>query len=245
MNIQHRTPKRVARFQNLRRLTFDVRRWMFVFSLVFLSSCRSLPPLAPADAARIPVDYAAVLPVSFTAQQTMVFEFKPHWWWPTIRMTALGYAMVNRKTGDYAVVCLSPLGVKVFDVARSNGVVATHTMFSVRGEDQAAAGKAISDDISNLYFNLVPGADAVLKQKGHRLVFRGDRIELEFDGGTGWLVRKKVWNQDVLSTLTFGDYRTRNGVSYPAMMTLENSRYRLILRTVTLEPRRLQSEGAR
>jgi hypothetical protein len=218
---------------------------MFVFSLLFLSSCRSLPPLPPADAARIPADYAAALPVLFTAQQTMVFEFKPHWWWPTIRMTALGYARVNRKTGDYAVVCLSPLGVKVFDVARSNGVVAAHTMFSVRGDDQASAGKAISDDISNLYFNLVPGADTALKQKGHRLVFKGERIELEFDRVTGWLVRKKVWNQDVLSTLTFGDYRTGNGVSYPETMTLENRRYRLILRTVKLEPRRLQSGGAR
>ena len=189
-----------------------------VFLLAF-ASCRSLPPLAPGDAVRVPVVFEATLPVSFDAQQTMVFEFKPHWWWPTIRMTSLGYATVNRKTGDYAVVCLSPMGMKLFDVARSNGVVATHTMFPMGG-DPAAAGKAISDDISNLYFNLVPRADASLKQKGNRLVFRGDRNEYEFDNATGRLVRKEVRDHGVRSTLVFSDYRVENGSCYPGLMTL-------------------------
>jgi hypothetical protein len=196
-------------------------------------SCRSLPPLAPEDAGRVPLAYEQTLPTSFKAQQTLVFEFKPHWWWPTVRMTALGYATVNRKTGDYAVVCLSPLGVKLFDVACSNGVTATRMMIPAGG-DQAAAGKAISDDIGKLYFNLVPPPGATVKQRGNRLVFRGECSEHEFDLVTGQLVRKEVWNAGSRSTLIFGDIRQEGGYSVPGAMTLVNHRYgyRLIIKTV-------------
>lgn len=208
---------------------------MFVFLLLFLVSCQSLPSLPPEEANRIPAAYEQRLPAGFKAQQTLVFEFKPHWWWPTIRMTALGYATVNRKTGDYAVVCLSPLGVKLFDVACSNGVTSTRLMIPARG-DQSAMGKAISDDISNLYFNLTPPLDADLEQMGRRLIFRGAQGEYEFNGASGELVRKVVWAQESRSTLTFGDYRREAGLTYPATMTLENHShgYRLTIRALKL-----------
>ena len=214
------------------------RRWsIFIVLLLFMTSCRSLPPIAPLEAAGIPRAYEQALPVSFKAQQTLVFEFKPHWWWPTIRMTALGYATVNRRTGDYAVVCLSPLGMKLFDVARTNGVTATRMMIPAGG-DQAAAGKAISDDIGNLYFNLVPPPTAVVKQKGTCLVFRGASSEHAFNRITGQLVRKEVWTDRSRSTLTFGDIRQENGRSFPGSMTLVNHAYDycLRIRTMKLEP---------
>ncbi len=229
-NIQHRTANPVSRLRKLQCSMLNVQCSMFAFLLLFMASCRSLPPIAPFEAAGIPRAYEQALPVSFKAQQTLVFEFKPHWWWPTIRMTALGYATVNRKTGDYAVVCLSPLGVKLFDVACSNGVTATRLMIPAGG-DQAASGKAISDDIGNLYFNLVPPPTAVVKQKGNSLVFRGVCSEHEFSISTGQLVRKEVWTDRSRSTLTFGD-------SFPGSMTLENHAYgyRLRIRTLKLEP---------
>jgi Protein of unknown function (DUF3261) len=211
-------------------------RFLLVLPCLFLASCRSLPPLASADASRVPLAYEKTLPTSFKAQQTLVFEFKPHWWWPTVRMTALGYAAVNRKTGDYAVVCLSPLGMKLFDVACSNGVTATRMMIPASG-NQAAAGKAISDDIGNLYFNLIPTPDATVKQKRNSLVFRGACSEHEFNRLTGQLVRKEVWTDQSRSTLTFGDTRQENGYFFPGSMTLVNHHYgyRLTIRTVKLE----------
>lgn len=217
--------------------TLSIVWLLFILPCLFLASCRTVPLLPPAEAGKIPAAFEARLPDSFKAQQTLVFEFKPHWWWPTIRMTALGYATVNRKTGDYAVVCLSPLGVKLFDVACSNGVTATRLMIPARG-DQSAMGKAISDDISNLYFNLVPPLDADLKQRGRRLIFRGAQGEYEFNGASGELVRKVVWDQESRSTLTFGDYRREAGLTYPATMTLENHRrrYHLMIKTVKLDP---------
>jgi hypothetical protein len=210
---------------------------MFAFLLLFLVSCQSLPSLAPEEANRIPMAYEQSLPDSFKAQQTLVFEFKPHWWWPTIRMTALGYAAVNRKTGDYAVVCLSPMGVKLFDVSCSNGVTATRLMIPARG-DQSAMGKAISDDISSLYFNLTPPPDANVKQRGQRVIFRSDWTEHEYDRITGKLDRKVVWNDGARSTLTFGDYREEAGATCPATMTLQNHRYhyRLTIRVMKQSP---------
>jgi hypothetical protein len=222
---------------NIEHLTFNIQRSMFVFLILFLASCQTVPLLPPEEVGRISATFEASLPVSFKAQQTLVFEFKPRWWWPTMRMTALGYAVVNRKTGDYAVVCLSPLGVKLFDVACSNGVTATRMMIPAGG-DQAAFGKAISDDIHNLYFSLIPPLDATVKQKGSVLVFRGACSEHDFNRLTGQLARKSVWTDQSRSTLTFGDTRQENGYSFPGSMTLVNHRhgYRLVIRTVRLEP---------
>ncbi len=207
---------------------------MFVFLFLFMASCRTVAPLPQGEAGKIPLAYEQALPGSFKAQQTLVFEFKPHWWWPTVRLTALGYATVNRKTGDYAVVCLSPLGVKLFDVACSNGVTATRMMIP-GGGDQGGMGKAISDDISNLFFNLVPGTNATVKQSGARLVFRSEGSEHEFSRTTRQLVRKKSWNAESRSTLIFSDYRSEEGVLYPATMMLQNHRYHYRLTIHTLK----------
>jgi hypothetical protein len=230
----------VGRGQPPTRVRYGVPGWAVLLMfcpVIFMASCRTVPLLPPAEAGKIPAAFEAGLPDSFKAQQTLVFEFKPHWWWPTIRMTALGYATVNRKTGDYAVVCLSPLGVKLFDVACSNGVTTTRLMIPARG-DQSAMGKAISDDISNLYFNLTPPPDADVKQRGERVIFRGTQGEYEFNGTSGELVRKVVWTPESRSTLTFGDYSRETGLTYPATMTLENNlrRYRLMIKTVKLRP---------
>ncbi|MEI6515568.1 MAG: DUF3261 domain-containing protein [bacterium] len=205
-----------------------------ILPLLVLVSCRSIPPVSPVEAARIPAAFEATLPGSFNTQQTLLFEFRPYWWWPTIRMTALGYATVNRKTGDYAVVCLSPLGVKIFDVACTNGVAVTRMTFPVPG-DRGAAGKAISDDIGNLYFNLVPPPDAVAERKDSRVIYRQSRNRFEFDATSGRLVRKVVWNGDVKSTVEYGGYRQEPVGVYPASMTLENSRYRYRLLIQTLK----------
>lgn len=204
---------------------------------LFLVSCQSLPSLPPEQARRLPVAYDQALPASFNAQQTLVFEFKPHWWWPTIRMTALGYATVNRKTGDYAVVCLTPMGMKLFDVSCSNGVATTRMTIPSRG-DPAIMGKAISDDIGSLYFDLAPAPGAEVKQRGQRVIFRSASGEHEYNAVSGELIRKVVRTPDTRSTLTFSDYRQGTGLAYPETMTLRNhnNRYRLTVRTLKLTP---------
>jgi hypothetical protein len=179
------------------------------------------------------------MPEVFKAQQVLVFGFKPHWWWPTIRMTALGYAAVNRPVGDYAVVCLSPMGVKLFEAKRQAGVGSVVLAFPLKG-DVDAMGKAIGADIESLYFGLVPPATAMWRQGSQELIATVDagaeREDWLFDAGSGRLLEKTVRSAGGTRTVTFDDYRQVAGIWYPARMKLENSRFRYTLSVQQKQP---------
>ncbi|MEI6563659.1 MAG: hypothetical protein WCO42_05045 [bacterium] len=217
-------------------------RFSLILLPLFLSSCRTLPP-NPEAVARVKVAYEAEPSVPYEARQSMVMEFSPHWWWPTLRMTVLGYSRVNPKTGDYAVVCLSPLGVKLFDVARTNGQTTARISLPVPGGQQEAE-KAIGDDISRLYFDMTPAPGATVTQKGGRLVFwwrdGKDWNEYEYDILSTRLVRKAACLDGSLSTLVFGDYRKLPCGTYPLAMKLTNSknRYSLTIRNLDIRAAR-------
>jgi hypothetical protein len=203
-----------------------------------LSSCRTAIPVAPDVARRGLAQFETSLPARFNATQTLVFKFSLHWWWPSVRMTALGYARIDKETGDYAVVCLSPLGVKLFDVARSNGQSQANFLFPLPGKGEVM-GRAISDDIANLYFDLIPGRDAVATRSGDDLVFqevRGQcRLEYVFSVSTGQLTRKVVRDGSSLSTITYRDYRRNGDWIYPAALSLKNRRHGYTLTIQTRE----------
>lgn len=196
----------------------------------FLVSCRTVPPLPPGEAEKVPAAFEAALPVSFTARQALVFEFKPHWWWPTVRMTALGYAAVNRKTGDYTVVCLSPLGVKLFDIGRTRGQTQARIQLPLPGDREAFA-KTMGEDIAQFFFELTPPPGAVARVRGGGVVFQKpgrDEDLYEFDS-SGRLIRKVVWRDGIRSVLTFSDYRQGPEGLQPRLMALRNTRYHYIL----------------
>jgi hypothetical protein len=203
-----------------------------------LSSCRTAIPVAPDVARRGLAGFETSLPARFNTTQTLVFKFSPHWWWPSVRLTALGYARIDRATGDYAVVCLSPLGMKLFDVARSNGQSEAHFLVPLPGKGDVM-GRAISDDIANLYFDLIPGPDAAASRSGDDLVFqevRGPhRLEYVFSVSTGQLVRKIVRDGSSLTTITYRDYRRNGDWIYPAALSLKNRRHDYTLTIQTRE----------
>ena len=156
-------------------------------------------------------------------------------------MTTLGYADVDPATGNFAVVCVSPMGVKLFDVVRTNGQTNARIALPVSG-NQEEAGKAIGEDISRLYFDLTPPPDAKVERKGDHLVFtsRHDRdwSEYEYDILTTRLVRKETCRDGLWSTLTFEDYRRYPCGYCPAQIKLVNhkSRYILTIRTLDIRP---------
>ena len=196
-------------------------------ALLLACSCRTLPPVAPETVARVSALDSARSEL-FKTQQVLVFAFKPHWWWPTIRMTALGYAVVNRKTGDYAVVCLSPMGVKLFEAKRCAGVATVTLACPVKGNTEAM-GTAIGKDIESLYFGLTPPPEAVWRQGRTVLtasVGAGDaREEWSFAADTGWLMEKTIRTPEGARTVTFDDYQPLAGGLYPARMSLRNNRF--------------------
>lgn len=93
--------------------------WILLI-LTLASGCRTIRPPNPSETEL--VDRARRLqPSRWEADQTMVFEFKRRWWEPTLRMPLLGYAASDSTTGDYRLVCLSPLGIRMFEVSRVDG----------------------------------------------------------------------------------------------------------------------------
>lgn len=224
--------------RRLRSLCGGGRVFVLILSL-FLVSCRTALPPEPADVARVQAAYNGVRPTAFEAKQSLVFGFRPHWWWPTVRMTTLGYATVNPRTGDYAVVCLSPMGLKLFEVERKDGRTEARIAMPVKG-DPDEVGRAMGRDISRLYFDLVPPPDAKVSRKRESLVFRSstgeDWREYEFDILTTRLVRKTESRGGECSTVTFGDYERFSCGVLPTTMELINqkSRYTLTLRTLDI-----------
>ena len=213
------------------------KRWRLLpLACVLLASCRTLsPPAMPA------VSCVAPLPERFTARQSVVFEFRPHWWWPTIRLTALGYASVNRPADAFTVVCLTPLGVKLFDVAHTNGQNRATVALPLPGDGEKAK-QAIGDDIASLYLGLTPPPDAGSTRHGDRLTFRHERAdqiaEWVYSASTSRLLSKTVTVDGIRRTLTFGDYHGLGVTSYPTTLTLQNRRYgyRILVHIQDLQP---------
>lgn len=218
-------------------------RWLIVVLPLWMVSCRSLTPPVPAELARVQAACEEARPMAFEARQSLVMEFRPHWWWPTLRLTTLGFARVEPQTGDFAVVCLSPMGVKLFDVVRTRGVSTARIALPLPG-DPAELGRVMGEDISRLYFDLVPPPGAEVGQQGNRLVFRSRQgetwQEYEYDLLTTRLVRKVTGAGGRLSTVTFEDYQRYPGGYYPTTMRLVNhqKRYTLILRNLEIRPAR-------
>ncbi len=210
-----------------------------VLSLFFLSCRTVMPPLA-GDAGTMPSRYESALPRQFESQQTLVFEFSPHWWWPSIRMTALGYSTVNRPSRDYTVVCLSPLGMKLFDVARSNGEFRAQFSIPLPG-DRKTAGQAMDADISDLFFDLTPPAGATMSRHCRQIIFKGPdgahRVDYVFSADSGQLLSKTRFDgRRKGTTIIFSDTRTEGVRIYPATAVLRNHRqgYTLTLKTQSL-----------
>ncbi len=215
-------------------------RTVFLAGLVLgVCSCRTMGPVASAEVSRVSAAAQAAMPDTIKAQQVLVFGFKPHWWWPTIRMTALGYAAVNRTVGDYAVVCVSPMGVKLFEAKRQSGVASVVMAFPVKGNAEAM-GQAIGEDIESLYFGLIPPPNAVWRQGGQVLIATveagASREEWRFDAASGRLLKKTMWTAGGARTVAFDEYRQAAGNWYPARMSLENRRFGYTLKVQQNQP---------
>jgi hypothetical protein len=198
------------------------------------------------------VKFADPFPARFTARQSVVMSYRPHWWWPAVSLTALGYVSVDRETGDFAVVCLSPLGVKLFEATRRGGVETVTMAWEAKG-DTGEMGRAIGGDIAGLYFGIMPSEGAVRKQGRRQTTVvserGGERTEWRFAVDTGRLARRTEWNRDGKRMAILEDYQSvplpdrpgeSSSIQYPSRVVLSNSRFHYTL-TVN-QSLRLRSE---
>jgi len=199
-----------------------------------LGGCCSLPPSAATGQPREP------FPARFQGRQTLVFEFQPVWWWPQkARLAAVGYASVDRTARTCRVTCLSPMGLKLFDLDYTNGVSRLDTGFPLPG-DAARMREAISFDIVSIFLDSLPPPDAIAVRRCRETEFtetrEGRHITRVFDAVSGRLLRKTVNAPDGRRTLTFEEYPAipaRDDL--PGVIVLRNHSFGYTLRLLMQE----------
>ena len=113
----------------------------------------------------VPSHFAARLAPRFEQVNAIIFGYKMH------EMTALGVASVDVTTRSFAVTCMTPIGVKLFDVVCKQGHAEGRfvmTELAKRGGDLAQAAAA---DLTHAYFDWSPPQGSAHTLKNGRLVF--------------------------------------------------------------------------
>lgn len=194
------------------------------------AGCSTVPSRRPAVPPEVFIqNFAKSLPANFEAMHSVAIGIKPHWWWPAIRQVALGCSRVDRATRSYHVICLSPLGMKLFDVACTNGQLRGNFLIPMQGNQEGMV-RAIGDAVSRAYLDMIPSPDAAVTRRGDRLIFlqvSGDRrVVYAFSPADARLLSKDYYEgRRRVMTVAYDDYRTEQGRSFPGRMSLRDYRH--------------------
>ncbi len=217
-----------------------MRKWLTGFlSIVFLSGCSSVPfqktayvPLNEDDPLVIIERFKDNLPGRFQLINTIVFMYN----WNTF--SGIGYIDINTREKKFIVVCINPIGIKLFEISGDKDSVDQHFVLDkFAGEGDLA--NAVGEDIKRIYFDLVPSLEAEIKKKKFQVMSRQPSgsgiVEYIFAGADGYLVEKKYYEKDVLNwRVSYYEYQEKDGKIYPRGIILKNYKYRYSL-TVRLK----------
>jgi hypothetical protein len=177
--------------------------------------------------------FAERLPERFSLLNAIVFDYnllQP--------IAALGLMDVDIKEREFSVVCINPLGVKLFEVHSDKD--GSHGRFVIPALSEKAGGseeeggeklaRAVGDDIKRIYFDRVPSEAARAKKRKYKVLFRedfeGGTLTYEFAGKGGHLYEKRFYGQDGLSwKASYYDYRVVDGRIFPGGVVMDNYKY--------------------
>ena len=199
--------------------------------LLFISAgCSTVPfreparvPLAPGDARSIVERFQTGIAGSFQLLNTVVFEYN----WRTF--TGLGYLDINRSEGVFKVVCLNPMGVKLFELSGDSRSVTNHYTIAALTRYGDVTG-TVGNDIRRIYFDLVPSANASIWKQKYRIRFRqssgSGTLEFVFSGPDGDLIEKNYYGDSgILWRASYYEYREQNGKRFPQGIIFLNYQY--------------------
>jgi hypothetical protein len=198
------------------------------------------PPFVPGTEAfgSIPARFDARLAPRFEQVNAVTFTFRMR------QLTALGLVAVDRTARAFRVSCMTPLGVKLFDVVCTNGVAEGHFVhpeLARRGGDLA---QAVADDLMRAYFDGQPPAATPGMFRRGRLVFtvadaRGT-TEYRYawtDGRLAEKVRREAGK--TRWSIAYRDYAAvADGLLVPGGLVIDNRHYGYRLVVTTRETRR-------
>ncbi len=175
-------------------------------------------------------EFASVLPQKLQVINTIVFQYK----WQSF--SALGYTDVNRDKKIFAVSCLNPVGIKLFELSGdSNTVKPGYVLKELlkRGD----LPRVVGEDIRRIYFDTVPLPEAKVEKQRYKIIFSRPHgaglMKYVFAGSQKLLIEKSYYEKKhCLWRVFYNEYRLDHGKFYPSVILLKNYRfdYNLIIR---------------
>ena len=144
-----------------------------LLAATLLTGCATLPfpeppPCVPASAATayaIPGSFAARVAPRFEQVNAVVFVYRMR------RLAALGLVAVDRPARAFSVSCVTPLGVKLFDVVATNGAATARFVNPALAARGGNLAQAVADDLARAYFDWAPAPGVPGAGRRGRLVF--------------------------------------------------------------------------
>ncbi len=221
-----------------------IKGFTLALSYALMAGCASLPFPEPeafvsdgGALADVPARFAARLAPQFEQVNAVVFRFRLR------ELTALGVASVDLPSRSFAVMCMNPLGVKLFDIVCAEGRAEgrfVHPALAERGGDLAQAAGA---DLTHAYLDWQPPPGAPYAAKCGRLVFTAadatGRTEYRYAGSDGRLTEKirfekgrRVWE------VNYRAYAAEPDGLVPTGLVILNRQYGYRLTVMTREEER-------
>ena len=195
-----------------------------------LAGCTAVPfqktsyvPVQSFDPWTVAGQFKNNLPDNFMLINTIVFEYN----WN--KFSGIGYITVNTGEETFTVVCINPVGIKLFELSGAKDKIDTHfalEQFTKKGNFAGTVG----EDIRHIYFNLTPSPKAVIKKKKLKIIFsepsEAGVVEYVFAGSGGYLTEKNYYEDDILSwRVLYYEYQEKDGKFYPKGVVLKNYKY--------------------
>jgi len=193
---------------------------LILASIMLLCGCAEMPfkQVEPFSLDRVEPKqqlerYRAKMPESMNLLNSIVFEFAGQ------KFLGLGILEINSRERSFRVVCLNPMGVKLFDLSGDDS--GTITNYAI--EPLATLGNiatAVSADIRRIYFDTIPKENATPHRCGSRTLFGGGTpdgyLEHVFAGAVPDLVEKRFYDDQLISwRVGYYEYEERSGRRYP------------------------------
>jgi hypothetical protein len=208
-----------------------MKRWVAgLLTAVFVAGCSSIPfqetthvSMGSAEPGAIVEHFKGSIPESFQMLSTVVFQYN----WD--KLSGIGYIDINTREKVFTVVCINPMGFKLFELSGDkDGVVSHHALEELAKKGNV--GAAVGEDIKRIYFDLVPSPEAEVIKKKYQIVFRQPFgvgiIEYIFAGADGYLIEKSYYEEGTrIWQVSFYEYLQKNGKAYPGGIVLKNCKY--------------------
>lgn len=215
--------------------------WLSVVAL--LAGCAAIPfqeaqdvSMESADSNVVAQGFKERSPERFQLLNTIVFDYG----WN--RIMALGYSDIDVRENKFKVICINPVGIKLFELSGDKDNTVSHfVMPEFAGKSDFT--KFVGSDIRRIYFDLTPSLVAVAEKRRYKIVFKersGQGVMQYVFAGAGYnMIEKSYYEEgEPVWRASYYEYREHQGKSYPGGIVLKNMKYGY---TLTIKLKEIQN----